>query len=108
MGLIKGFKPGFCDGSPGLRDQIQIKMNVMKAGQPEKKQFTTHKKVSQVGFGEILAGVAAALGIQRIFIQGILGPFNADFSLGGEKGPISGISGGHDTIEHVYAASNIV
>jgi len=61
------------------------------------------RQVMQVGPGVALAGVTAAMLIERRRIVGVLSLLDPDVAPGREEETVATVSRGEDTVEHVHA-----
>lgn len=80
----KFLEAAFADGATDIVNQFQIISQVMQTEQTHGGIFLSHKQVSQVRQREGLAGIAAAIRVQRILRQTEFGVLDVDSTIGGE------------------------
>ena len=80
----------------------------MEARQPVVEEFLADEEMALVASAEGLASIAATIWVDGVFAFGQLRSFDRTFALGGKKRAISGISSGHDAVEHVDATCDTV
>src|ERR1700728_2224631 len=93
-------------GSPRPRHQVLVVEQINDRQQRTAKRFAGFEQVMQIGTREIARGRAAALGIERARIAGVLRILDVDGAETGESKAVAAVAGRQDAIEHVDAAAN--
>lgn len=78
----------------------------MDAGEGASEDFFGFEKVVEVAFGEVLTGVAGAVGVDRGEVVAEFCVTDVDAAVEGVECAVSGLAGGGDTIEGVDAVFN--
>jgi len=75
-------------------------MDIVNAVQAVGQQFSCHIEMTQISFRIIPAGIAGAVGVNRISIVFKLRICDIQGSVPSKKLTVSGVPGGHHAVEH--------
>ena len=81
-------------------------MQIVDGIQAKTEDLVGNVQVTQVGPGEMPAGVAGAVGVHRPLIPRVDRALDVQAARGGEEGSVPGIPGRQDAVEHVHAAGD--
>lgn len=100
--------PAVEDGLAKLAHQVEEEVHVVGGQQDVAQDFIGPDQVAEVGATEIMAGVAAAGGVQRGGVTGVLGIVQVEPAAQEHGCAVAGQPGGQDAVEDVYAAQDSV
>src|SRR6185369_7691551 len=86
-------EPSFLDALPDLGHHVQVEMDIMDAGEDRREDLVGIEEVVDVGAAEVLAGVAAAAGVNGVEVAPVVLVGQADSPPAGKEGGAPGVAG---------------